>query len=296
MRRLDVWNDWVSDRLVSCVVDAKKDFVASFKTVQFGATALVVVEGDAAKLSILPTADGSVASARYILVRNQNCIGKYSFNKRSELLSDDSFMLLDLSKKLTVDIPTDSKIISMVCLKEAELPTQDSIIEQAIGKKINLTNGSGAVLNCFLDNVLNGAGIAPEKGNNLLLDLVDLALYDAVKTSNQEISNRRRSATDVINFIKQNFNDSNLTTKQIADRFGASERHVQLIFSDLNTTPTRFMRDLRLAAVARQLVKSNLSITELAFDAGFNDYSQFCAQFKAKYALSPSNYRNQHRQ
>ncbi len=56
-------------------------------------------------------------------------------------------------------------------------------------------------------------------------------------------------------------------------------------------TPSEFIRNIRLRKAAQLLVKSNLSVAEVAYQVGFNNPKQFSKYFKAMYAVLPSVYK-----
>ena len=58
----------------------------------------------------------------------------------------------------------------------------------------------------------------------------------------------------------------------------------------------RYIRTLRLEHVVRLLTKTDKSIIAVAFEAGFEDLSQFHHNFKETYNCTPSNYREKYRQ
>lgn len=70
------------------------------------------------------------------------------------------------------------------------------------------------------------------------------------------------------------------------------ERHCKRIFQ---LTPRQMIHKARLGA-ASQLLLDELPITEIALRCGYTDHSAFSRQFKALTGLSPSQYRDSHRQ
>ena len=50
--------------------------------------------------------------------------------------------------------------------------------------------------------------------------------------------------------------------------------------------------DYRIDYAAQQLIHTNHSISQIGFDSGFNDISNFHKTFKARMQLSPLSYRN----
>ncbi|WP_272456513.1 helix-turn-helix domain-containing protein, partial [Pseudomonas aeruginosa] len=70
------------------------------------------------------------------------------------------------------------------------------------------------------------------------------------------------------------------------------ERHCKRIFQ---LTPRQMIHKARLGA-ASQLLAGDAPITEIALRCGYTDHSAFSRQFKALTGLSPSQYRETHRQ
>jgi AraC-like DNA-binding protein len=58
----------------------------------------------------------------------------------------------------------------------------------------------------------------------------------------------------------------------------------------------RYIRTLRLEHAGRLLANTDKSVIAVAFEAGFEDLSQFHHNFKETYGCTPSNYREKHQQ
>lgn len=59
-------------------------------------------------------------------------------------------------------------------------------------------------------------------------------------------------------------------------------------------TPSDYVTELRLSYAANMLRFSNLSVTDICFECGFTNISWFYAQFKRRFNLSPSRYREKY--
>lgn len=59
-----------------------------------------------------------------------------------------------------------------------------------------------------------------------------------------------------------------------------------------NTTLSAYINNLRLEYVASMLLNSKMSIVDLCYDSGFSSLDYFGKQFKKKYGISPSDFRN----
>ena len=58
-------------------------------------------------------------------------------------------------------------------------------------------------------------------------------------------------------------------------------------------TFTQFVNEYRLTHAAKLLHEAQISITDICFECGFNNFSHFNKQFKKFTGKSPSKYRNE---
>lgn len=95
----------------------------------------------------------------------------------------------------------------------------------------------------------------------------------------------------VLKYIRENFAE-NVTLEDMAAVAGFSEKYFCKFFKDMTgTTPVSYLMAYRVERAARKLLGSDLSITQIAFDCGFNDLSYFIKTFKAFKNVSPKEYR-----
>lgn len=55
----------------------------------------------------------------------------------------------------------------------------------------------------------------------------------------------------------------------------------------LNTSPTEYINIMKLEKASELIVNNSMSMTEVAFEVGYNSYSYFARQFKKRYGYSP---------
>ncbi len=71
-----------------------------------------------------------------------------------------------------------------------------------------------------------------------------------------------------------------------------SREHVSRSFKNyLGTTPTDYIKHLRLNYAANQLANTNRKIVDICYESGFGNLSYFYECFKAHYGMTPSSYR-----
>ncbi|MBQ6202868.1 MAG: helix-turn-helix domain-containing protein [Prevotella sp.] len=100
-----------------------------------------------------------------------------------------------------------------------------------------------------------------------------------------------RRILKVKSYIAQNYMDE-LRLKQLADIAGMSPSAFSRFFK-LHTgrNLSEYIIDIRLGYAARLLVDTSRSISEISFDCGFNNLSNFNRIFKRKKGCSPSEFR-----
>lgn len=73
-----------------------------------------------------------------------------------------------------------------------------------------------------------------------------------------------------------------------AAHLGLSRRQIERLFSShLNTTPVRYMNDLRLAHGRSLLAETDMKVSEVALACGYASTSHFSKSFRKKYGTSP---------
>lgn len=95
----------------------------------------------------------------------------------------------------------------------------------------------------------------------------------------------------MLEYIEDHF-QSDLTIKDIARSVAISDSVCLRCFHQmLGTTPMQYVKQLRLAKAAEQLISTSQSVREIALRFGFNDVSYFAKAFREKYRQTPRAYR-----
>ena len=95
----------------------------------------------------------------------------------------------------------------------------------------------------------------------------------------------------VLKYIRENF-AKDITLDDMAAVAGLSCKYFCKFFKDMTgTTPVNYLLAYRIERAARRLLGTDLSVTQIAYDCGFNDLSYFIKTFKAFKGVSPKEYR-----
>lgn len=84
---------------------------------------------------------------------------------------------------------------------------------------------------------------------------------------------------------------SPITIEELCSKFAISRSSLQTVFkNNLNTSPKKYINDLKLSK-SKELIKENkYTISEIAFMLGFNSIHYFSRSFTQHYEISPSEY------
>ena len=104
---------------------------------------------------------------------------------------------------------------------------------------------------------------------------------------------KSRRIEKVNEYIKQNLYQK-IQLKDVADLVNMSESAFSHFFKKrTNSSFSDYITDLRLGHAARLLIETERSISEVCFDSGFNNVSNFNRTFKKKLGFTPSMFRAQ---
>ncbi|MBR3400264.1 MAG: helix-turn-helix domain-containing protein [Prevotella sp.] len=127
--------------------------------------------------------------------------------------------------------------------------------------------------------------------------LYELSLCDGARTlastsyAKIAVEDDSRRVLKVKNFIANNYMDE-LRLAQLADIAGMSSSAFSRFFkAHTGHKLSDYIIDIRLGYAARMLVDTNRTISEICYDCGFNNLSNFNRIFKRKKGCAPSEFR-----
>lgn len=97
----------------------------------------------------------------------------------------------------------------------------------------------------------------------------------------------------VLNHVKEHFKRP-IALNEISDLVSMTEPAFCRYFKRItDKTFTQFLNEYRLVHASKLLTEQQISITEVCFESGFNNYSHFVAKFHSFTGKSPSAYRKE---
>ncbi len=117
---------------------------------------------------------------------------------------------------------------------------------------------------------------------------IDVKPSDITITSLDEKLIRR-----AIKYVEDNISNSELSVEGLSKDLGMSRVHLyKKLLSITGKTPIEFIRTIRLKRAAQLLRESQLNISEVAYQVGFNNPKYFSKYFKEEFGMLPSTYQD----
>ena len=94
-----------------------------------------------------------------------------------------------------------------------------------------------------------------------------------------------------IKYVEDNMSRTELSVEELSRELGMSRVHLyKKLLQITGKTPIEFIRVIRLKRAAQLLRESQLHVSELAFEVGFNNPKYFSRYFKDEFGVLPSVY------
>ncbi len=101
---------------------------------------------------------------------------------------------------------------------------------------------------------------------------------------------------NIEHFVLQNMSRGNISLEEIANAMGMGRvPFYHKVRSITTKTPAEVIRELRLKHACTLLINTNISMSELAINVGFNTAENFASIFKEKFGMTPLEYRMKNR-
>ena len=94
---------------------------------------------------------------------------------------------------------------------------------------------------------------------------------------------------DVARYLRENFQDPNLSLTSVAERFNVNDKYLSRFFKEqLRVNYHSYVESLRLNHARELLEESDLSLKRIAEQSGYASQMTFARAFRRKFGLSPS--------
>ena len=116
-------------------------------------------------------------------------------------------------------------------------------------------------------------------------------IVEQIEVQNQKhlLSKKPKKLQEAIDYLHENFTDSNINIESVAKYIGASTAYLRKIFRiGVNIPPIKYLNELRMNYAIGLLKTGYYTIEEIAELSGFNDAKYFSFLYKKKIGVPPS--------
>lgn len=276
------------------------DFHMVIKSVPFGQMNLSQATASQAQITnaAKPSSNSTGDHPYNIYISNRR--HKIETNNRSVILEPGDVTVSDTAAAVTMTTQEPYTTIGLTVpgsLMRAYIPEP----EKAVGMRFSGKTGFSKIVSYMLLTMWeyaeadNFPEIGTELANNMLGILATCCHVNALQpeAQNADVIAKRERIKQLIN---QSLHKPDLCVGELAKQFGFSIRYLQRLFSEEDCSISKYIRRQRLEGCKRQLADPawlNHSITEIAFNWGFNSSAHFARVFKEQYGINAREYRKQ---
>ena len=107
-----------------------------------------------------------------------------------------------------------------------------------------------------------------------------------------DTSGKNTVEKEMVSYIQQNFTGK-ILLKEFGEQFHLSEKYISRYFKEhFHITISQYVTYLRLEHAKQLLQDTDIPVTEVAMQSGYQNVSYFIRSFKKTYGMSPLKYRN----
>lgn len=165
------------------------------------------------------------------------------------------------------------------------------------GQRIDGSRGIGQVLSSTLSTLYCGNGPSNAGDKQAILEAIRVLLSRVIEreVDDPPLGDGAGLLKRAETFALRELSDPALSPDTIAASIGVSRRQLYRMFSDLGLTPSSWIWLLRIEEAHARMCSpswSTQSLTQIAFDVGFNDMAHFSRAYRAKYGRTPRESRH----
>lgn len=147
----------------------------------------------------------------------------------------------------------------------------------------------------YLTNLHDDMHNELERGNNYVAISILIHIITHLSNCYEKVTDRQHRSliniSRVLNYIEQNY-QTHISLKVLSEISYMSESTLLRKFHEaLNVNPIQYLQKYRIEKACQLLTNTDMLVTEVAFEVGFNSLNYFCRYFKKMVGLSPRSFR-----
>lgn len=300
-RRIHFWNEVAADVLAEMEISpcSGTSFDGTLDVEVLGCLGIGRASSTPARIS-RTSVQIARAKERVFLINLCNR-GRFSIAQggHEALLQEGDFTISDTAEPFQMRHHTACEAI-VVRVPEGTMREHIPRAEMLSGRAISAQHGIGAIASSVIrtlgQQMSGGLTIPPDSSvPSALLDILAAACGCIPGVQITEGATTGAKRLRIRRFIEMHLRDPELTPRTVSAAFAISERYVRAVFTTDGEAVAAYILRRRLEECARRLrdpLWSSTSVSQIAFEWAFNSLGGFSRSFKARYGVTPREYRN----
>jgi AraC family transcriptional regulator, positive regulator of tynA and feaB len=298
-RRLEYWSALASNAITPMRVAAgeQSSFEGRLWTEKLGAIDIARAYSSSVVIRRTPADVSRSAERAFLLSITEEA--SYSFRVRGRQLvgRPGDLLLTDSAEPEEIVHSGCTAIVLRMpgTLLKAHLPAADDVT----GLIVRGDRGAGLVASTMIRSLARNMrqGFDRSVCDHLtaaLLHSVAAAYAEAFGVKSTAIATAETRRFEITRYVEEHLGDSDLTVQKAALAFGVSDRYVRMLFGATGEPLSSYIQRRRLEESARQLrdpLWRARTVSEIAFNWGFNSLGSYDRAFKSRFDVTPSEYR-----
>lgn len=287
------WADLLSQRLFGMQVRPVTGEPSSgqLEQIRLGAVDIFALTGTAQRVTRSAAAVRTVPADVVKVSLMTDGEGLFSQDGNDLRIGPGEFAIYEMSRPYQLALPDARWRTVVLTVPPAALGLPRGVLAHA-SRQVHRTSGAGRPLYTVLDEVGRMGPMSPSARHRLGVAVT--ALLTAALADPELRAPHPTLRDEIFDSMTAQLSDPDLSTAQLARRHHVSPRTLQRMFQSEARGVEGMIRDLRLDAVRRDLVDpelAGLTIADLAARWCVTDAAWLSRAFRARYGMSPSQYR-----
>jgi AraC family transcriptional activator of tynA and feaB len=234
----------------------------------------------------------------YYLVMQMNGSGVMCQDDGQTLLNQNDLVLLDVNKPCDFYFTGLSDQLSLIIPRrhiESRFRNRDILLNH----RIEASSRLGSLIGMLAQQLFDLGEAEAEESEAMLDALLTLMRPSVSESTPLACAYQQQTQTLMLQkakvCIENELMNNALSPSMVADRIGTSVRNLHRLFACCDTTIGRYILERRLEQCAEDLKSDGAheKVSSVAYNWGFNDVSHFSRSFKARFGISPREFRLQ---
>lgn len=299
-QRVEFWRRFVCNHVadIDCWVDNQSEFRGQVDTYSFGRMSLSTLTANPHRVGRSKNRIDRARNDYFLIIFQKEGSAEFTQNGISSTLERGDFVLYEPRLPYEMILREPFEHVTLRLPRESIESVSDNLLE-VIGRPVKASTFGGELVGGMMKSIVDCIDSLPiEITFSYSESIADLISHAILEKSSYAHSRIRRGKGHTLarakQYILNNLTNDDLNLSEISSKVGVSPRQINRLFEGEGISTSRWIKNMRLDKCAATLIDStsrDVPISQVAYNAGFSDISHFCRDFKAKFKLTPSEYR-----